>query len=108
MKVARHILQFFPSRESKQDRQGKIDSALKMILIYEMKERPYLRAQWGYKGNDAVRNAAVLRASQGCGQGDCHVAEFSRGQIFQVFGIGVRKGYKFTRAVGNLKNGFLS
>src|SRR5258708_6214943 len=108
MKVARHIMQFFPSRESKQDRQGKIDSALKMILIYEMKERPYFRAHWDYKRNDAVRNAAVLRAIQGCGQRDCHVTEFSRGQIFQVFGIGVRKGNEFTRAVGNLKNSFVS
>src|ERR1700692_1495563 len=79
-----------------------------MILVCEMKERPSFRAHWGYKRNDAVRNAAVLCAGQGRGQRDCHVAEFSRRQIFQVFGIRVRKRDEFTRAVGNLKNRLLA
>src|ERR1700730_4400750 len=79
-----------------------------MILVRQIKERPSFRAHWGYKRNDAVRNAGVLCASEGCAQRNCHVAEFSRRQIFQMFGICVRKRDEFTGAVGNLKNCLLA
>src|ERR1700741_734189 len=102
--VARRVEKLFAPREGKEDRQGKIDRALEMILIHQIKERQAVRILTADKRNDAVRNRAASGRSQLSRHWHRCKADTPRTETLECVERNVRKRDEFAAAVADFNS----